>query len=110
MYSERRNKMSEYQSDVMGSLLRPPYLKEARKKRETGELTHVEFKKIEDRAVNEAIDTQLKAGLDVITDGEMRRYAFYGHLVDAVEGYDKYGGWALPFRDESGEELVLQRP
>ena len=40
----------------------------------------------------------------------MRRYAFYGHLIDAVEGYDKYGGWAIPFRDETGEELVLQRP
>jgi 5-methyltetrahydropteroyltriglutamate--homocysteine methyltransferase len=40
----------------------------------------------------------------------MRRYAFYGHLIDAVEGFDKYGGWAIPFRDEAGEELVLQRP
>jgi 5-methyltetrahydropteroyltriglutamate--homocysteine methyltransferase len=95
---------------VIGSLLRPSYLKEARKKRESGDLTHVEFKKIEDRAVNEAIDTQLKAGLDVITDGEMRRYAFYGHLVDAVEGYDKFGGWAIPFHDDEGNEVVIKRP
>jgi 5-methyltetrahydropteroyltriglutamate--homocysteine methyltransferase len=90
--------------------LRPAYLKEARKKRESGELSHVEFKKIEDRAVNEAIDTQLKAGLDVITDGEMRRYAFYGHLVDSVEGYDKFGGWAIPFHDDQGNEVVIKRP
>ena len=102
--------MAIYQTDVIGSLLRPAYLKEARKKRESGELTHVEFKKIEDRAVNEAIDTQLKAGLDVITDGEMRRYAFYGHLVDAVEGYDKFGGWAIPFHDDQGNEVVIKRP
>jgi len=102
--------MSMYRSDVVGSLLRPEYLKEARKKRESGELTHVEFKKIEDRAVNEAIDTQLQAGLDVITDGEMRRYAFYGHLVDAVEGYDKFGGWAIPFHDDEGNEVVIKRP
>jgi 5-methyltetrahydropteroyltriglutamate--homocysteine methyltransferase len=102
--------MSTYRSDVIGSLLRPSYLKEARKKRDTGELTHVEFKKIEDRAVNEAIDTQLKAGLDVITDGEMRRYAFYGHLIDAVEGYDKFGGWAIPFHDDQGNEVVIKRP
>jgi methionine synthase II (cobalamin-independent) len=40
----------------------------------------------------------------------MRRYAFYGHLIDAVDGFDKYGGWAIPFRDDEGEELVLQRP
>lgn len=102
--------MSPYRSDVIGSLLRPQYLKEARKKRASGKLTHVEFKKIEDRAVNEAIDIQLKAGLDVITDGEMRRYAFFGHLIDSVEGYDKFGGWAIPFHDEEGHELVFKRP
>jgi 5-methyltetrahydropteroyltriglutamate--homocysteine methyltransferase len=102
--------MSPYRSDVIGSLLRPDYLKEARKKRASGELSHPEFKKIEDRAVNEAIDLQLKAGLDVITDGEMRRYAFFGHLIDAVEGYDKFGGWAIPFHDDEGHELVFKRP
>jgi 5-methyltetrahydropteroyltriglutamate--homocysteine methyltransferase len=99
-----------YRSDVIGSLLRPEYLKEARRKRSSGELTHAEFKKIEDRAVDEAIDIQLKAGLDVITDGEMRRYAFFGHLIDAVEGYDKFGGWAIPFHDDEGHELVFKRP
>ena len=31
-------------------------------------------------------------------------------LIDALEGFDKYGGWAIPFRDETGEELVLKRP
>jgi 5-methyltetrahydropteroyltriglutamate--homocysteine methyltransferase len=99
-----------YRSDVVGSLLRPDYLKEARLKRASGELSHYEFKKIEDRAVNEAIDIQLKAGLDVITDGEMRRYAFFGHLIDAVEGYDKFGGWAIPFHDDQGNEVVIKRP
>ena len=102
--------MSTYRSDVIGSLLRPEYLKEARKKRASGEITHAEFKRIEDRSVNEAINTQLMAGLDVITDGEMRRYAFYGHLIDAVEGYDKFGGWAIPFHDDQGNEVVVKRP
>jgi 5-methyltetrahydropteroyltriglutamate--homocysteine methyltransferase len=102
--------VSAYRSDVVGSLLRPAYLKEARKKRESGELSHAEFKKIEDRAVDEAIEAQVQAGLDVITDGEMRRYAFYGHLVDSVEGYDKFGGWAIPFHDDEGNEVVIKRP
>lgn len=102
--------MLAYRSDVIGSLLRPAYLKEARKQRASGELSHSEFKKIEDRAVNEAIDLQLQAGLDVITDGEMRRYAFFGHLIDSVEGFDKFGGWAIPFHDEEGNELVFKRP
>lgn len=97
-------------SDVVGSLLRPAYLKDARARHEAGGLSDAEFKRIEDRAVAEAIELQERAGIEVVTDGEMRRYAFYGHLIDAVEGFDKYGGWAIPFRDEKGEELVLQRP
>ncbi len=99
-----------YRSDVVGSLLRPDYLKEARKKRASGELSHAEFKKIEDRAVDEAIALQIESGLDVISDGEMRRYAFFGHLIDAIEGYDKFGGWAIPFHDDQGNELVFKRP
>jgi len=102
--------MSTYRSDVVGSLLRPNYLKEARKKRASGELSHAEFKKIEDHAVNEAIALQIESGLDVISDGEMRRYAFFGHLIDAVEGYDKFGGWAIPFHDDAGNELIFKRP
>jgi len=99
-----------YRSDVVGSLLRPPYLKEARELYAAGKTTDAAFKQVEDRAVDEAVDAQIRAGIEVITDGEMRRYAFYGHLIDAVEGFDKYGGWAIPFRDEKGEQLVLPRP
>ena len=99
-----------YRSDVVGSLLRPQYLKEARERHESGELTDAEFKRIEDRAVDEAVALQERAGIDVISDGETRRYAFYGHLIDAVEGFDKLGGWAIPFRNEEGEQIVQQRP
>ena len=99
-----------YRSEVVGSLLRPTYLVEARKQFESGQLSAAPFKAMEDQAVNEAIALQEAAGIDVITDGEMRRYAFYGHLVEALEGFDKYGGWAIPFRDETGEQLVLKRP
>ena len=99
-----------YRSDVVGSLLRPAYLKDARDRHEAGQLGEAEFKRIEDRAVDEAIALQERTGIEVITDGEERRYAFYGHLIDAVEGFDKFGGWAIPFRNEKGEELVLPRP
>jgi 5-methyltetrahydropteroyltriglutamate--homocysteine methyltransferase len=99
-----------YRSEVVGSLLRPTYLVEAREQLAAGQLSAAAFKAIEDRAVNEAIALQEGAGIDVITDGEMRRYAFFGHLVEALEGFDKYGGWAIPFRDETGEQLVLKRP
>jgi 5-methyltetrahydropteroyltriglutamate--homocysteine methyltransferase len=102
--------MAGFRSDVVGSLLRPVYLKEARTRHAAGDLNDAEFKRVEDRAVDEAIAMQIAAGLDVITDGELRRYAFYGHLIDAIEGFDKLGGWAIPFHDETGEELIFQRP
>jgi methionine synthase II (cobalamin-independent) len=52
----------------------------------------------------------IRSDVDVVSDGELRRYAFFGHLVDAVDGFDKLGGWAIPFRDEQGRELVFRRP
>jgi 5-methyltetrahydropteroyltriglutamate--homocysteine methyltransferase len=99
-----------YRSDVVGSLLRPSYLKEARERHEKGLINPAEFKSLEDRAVDEVVEMQKNAGLQVLSDGEMRRYAFFGHLVDAIEGFDKFGGWAIPFRNEKGEELVQPRP
>src|SRR5205807_6801046 len=100
----------DVRAEVVGSLLRPDFLVAARKRLEAGELDPPHFKEIEDRAVDEAIEVQTSAGIDVITDGEQRRYAFYGHLVDAMDGFDKEGGWAIPFRDDAGDQLVLKRP
>jgi methionine synthase II (cobalamin-independent) len=97
-------------SEGIGSLLRPAYLLDARERVERGDLTPAEFKRIEDQAVAEAVAIQEAAGLDAITDGEQRRYAFFGHLVEALDGFEKLGGWAIPFRDEQGAELTLQRP
>ena len=97
-------------SDVVGSLLRPASLLEARQKHEQGQLTAAEFKFIEDRAVRGAVALQQDAGLDVVTDGEMRRYAFFGHLVEALEGFDKYGGWSITFHDKDGHDSTVQRP
>src|SRR5512134_3342638 len=97
-------------ADVVGSLLRPPALVEARAALEGARLTAADFKRAEDRAVDEAIRLQEEAGLDVVTDGELRRYAFFGHLVEALEGFDRLGGWAIPFHNEAGGELVFKRP
>ena len=97
-------------SEVIGSLLRPAYLTEARARLESGEATAAEFKAVEDRAVDEAVQLQVDAGIEVITDGEQRRYAFYGHLIDSLDGFDKLGGWGIKFRDDSGDEIQLRRP
>ena len=99
-----------YHSEVVGSLLRPSYLLEARRQSEAGQLSSADFKAIEDRAVNEAIVLQEAIGIDVITDGEMRRDMFYGHLIDALEGFDRFGGRGVVFRDEAGGQYIHKLP
>jgi len=75
-----------YRAEVIGSLLRPAYLKEARLQWEGGHLSMRDFKRIEDRAVDEALALQEQAGADVVTDGEMRRTHFLAPLTDVISG------------------------
>ena len=74
-------------ADVVGSLLRPPELIEAQERYAEGDISAAEFKRAEDRAVDWAIGLQERAGLPVVTDGEMRRESFQSQLVEAVEGF-----------------------
>ncbi|MEE9174086.1 MAG: cobalamin-independent methionine synthase II family protein [Thermoplasmata archaeon] len=81
-----------YRADVVGSMLRPPYLIEAREKRVAGRLSDAEFKRVEDRAVDECVAIQERVGLDVVTDGEMRRSVFASQLIQATEGFEPVEG------------------
>ena len=68
-------------------MLRPQYLLRARDQYAQGQLTTAEFKRIEDRAVDECVAIQERAGVDVVSDGEVRRNVFASQLVQAVEGF-----------------------
>src|SRR5690348_10722130 len=74
-------------TDVVGSLLRPPELLDARERYERGELPAPAFKAVEDAAVVAAVRLQEDAGVGVATDGEMRRLSFQSGLPDAVDGF-----------------------
>jgi 5-methyltetrahydropteroyltriglutamate--homocysteine methyltransferase len=92
----------------VGSLLRPQYLKLAREQFEAGQLAAAAYKEIEDRAVDQAIAMQEAVGLDVVTDGELRRHTFIDQLTEQVEGLTLDPGDGdsdhipVPFHDESG--------
>jgi 5-methyltetrahydropteroyltriglutamate--homocysteine methyltransferase len=73
-------------SDVVGSLLRPPYLRDARQGAREGRVREAELHAAEDRAVREAIAMQESAGLDVITDGEFRRQSWVVTIPLREEG------------------------
>ena len=73
-------------SDVVGSLLRPAYLREARQGVREGRVSAAELHAAEDRAVREAIALQESAGLDVISDGELRRQSWVVTIPLRKEG------------------------
>jgi 5-methyltetrahydropteroyltriglutamate--homocysteine methyltransferase len=81
-----------YRADVVGSMLRPDYLLKAREDHAAGRLSDAEFKRIEDRAADECIAVQERAGVDVVTDGEVRRNVFASQLVQATEGFEYVEG------------------
>ena len=102
--------MAIYRAEVIGSMLRPEYLKRARFDFAADRLSTAQFKAIEDRAVNEALALQEDAGVDVVTDGEMRRSTFIGPLADYVEGLEPVDFMTRPWRKPSAEETDLPVP
>src|SRR5215831_17206205 len=77
-------------ADVIGSLLRPPELLKAQKQLAAGTITAAEFQLIEDQAVDDAIAFQESAGLEIVTDGEMRRQSFQSQMTAAVSGFGEH--------------------
>jgi 5-methyltetrahydropteroyltriglutamate--homocysteine methyltransferase len=93
-------------TDVVGSLLRPPELLAARRRLESGEITEAEFKPIEDAAVDAAVALQQDAGIEVVTDGEMRRLSFQSGLPYAVDGFGEVPIEAYLWGEWHGEGAV----
>ncbi len=111
---ERSSDPFKARSDVVGSLLRPPELIAARERYERGALTPSQLRRVEDEAVDWALQLQEEAGLDVETDGEMRRLSFQSQLVEAVEGFAEWdidaflwGAWKS---DELGPRTIERPP
>jgi methionine synthase II (cobalamin-independent) len=93
-----------FRAEVVGSMLRPSYLKDARAAFEAGQMTVQQFKRVEDRAVDQVIAMQEGAGVDVVTDGEMRRFLFMGPITETVAGIELVEhGDPMPWASPEGE-------
>jgi len=79
-----------FRADHVGSLLRPQYLKEARAQRERGEITSLQLKETEDRAIRELIAKEESIGLEGITDGEFRRAFWHLDFLEEISGVESY--------------------
>ena len=102
-------------AETVGSLLRPPQLRaaidafydpghsavlEEERARDRGEL-----RALEDEAIRSAVQRQIDCGLDVVTDGEFRRWMYMNSFYDAVDGVRT--GKTVAFRNDRGEDVRL---
>jgi 5-methyltetrahydropteroyltriglutamate--homocysteine methyltransferase len=96
---------SPARAEVVGSLLRPPELLAAVDQRSDP----VHLGAVADEAVERVVRRQVDLGLDVVSDGEFRRWMFLNSFYDAVEGVATDRS-AVEFRNERGETVVLTVP
>ena len=118
--------LQKSRSDVVGSLLRPAYLKDARTQFDEGNIDEDEFRRIEDQAVREAVLLQEQIGLEVVTDGEFRRLNFQDSFGASVAGFDSSRSdirfyekrveganplqrWKIPDREATKGTAIAQR-
>jgi 5-methyltetrahydropteroyltriglutamate--homocysteine methyltransferase len=81
-----------FRADHVGSLLRSAALKDARGKREKGEITAEQLKAVEDREIETLIKKQEATGMKSITDGDYRRASWQTDFLVALDGVESYVG------------------
>jgi 5-methyltetrahydropteroyltriglutamate--homocysteine methyltransferase len=118
--------LATIRNDVVGSLLRPAGLKQARASYDEGKISLEELAAIEDRNIRDAVKLQEEIGLAVVTDGEYRRLNFQDSFGESVAGFDAgkpnlrfyekrvEGGsplrrWEIPDQGEQKGTAVSQR-
>src|SRR6201989_690877 len=84
-----------FRADHVGSLLRPERLHKAR----------AEMMGVEDECILEVIQLQRDAGLQSVTDGELRRTSWHMDFIYSLGGITQVAGESLHVhsQDESGE-------
>jgi 5-methyltetrahydropteroyltriglutamate--homocysteine methyltransferase len=92
-------------AEVVGSLLRPPELQAAVAER--SDPAHLGA--VADAAIERVVQLQIELGLDVVSDGEFRRWMFLNSFYDAVEGIATDRS-AVEFTNERGETVILTVP
>jgi 5-methyltetrahydropteroyltriglutamate--homocysteine methyltransferase len=79
-----------FRADQVGSLLRPAALKDARARRERGEITADALAAVEDAEIERVIRRQEAIGLQAVTDGEFRRSWWHFDFLRGLEGVEGY--------------------
>jgi len=79
-----------FRADHVGSLLRPPAIKEARAQFAAGKIDRAALKEVEDREIERVIQKQEEVGLQSVTDGEFRRSWWHLDFLWGLDGVEKH--------------------
>ena len=81
-----------FRADHVGSLLRPPRLRQARDDFVAGVITALDLREIEDESIRQAVALQQEAGLRSVTDGEFRRASWHMDFIYQIGGIGQVPG------------------
>ena len=79
-----------FRADHVGSYLRTPAITEARAKRDKGQISAADLKKVEDQEIPKVIKKQEEVGLQCATDGEYRRMFWHYDFYDGLDNVEIY--------------------
>jgi methionine synthase II (cobalamin-independent) len=114
-----------YHANVVGSMLRSHELIDARTafyaarsanqnqdpiRTRSAQDALMALRNAEDRAVDEALRIQEDAGLEIVTDGEMRRATFFDFFISGMTGLGMMPGSTVTFHGHNGVAMELQVP
>ena len=94
---------TDIHAEHVGSLLRQPWLLTARAEYKQGTLSEAGLREVEDRAAAENIATQRAAGIEVFTDGEVRRTNWMTGILESIGGMSEVETPAVTWHREDGD-------
>jgi 5-methyltetrahydropteroyltriglutamate--homocysteine methyltransferase len=106
---------ASYRADHVGSLKRSPQLIEAHQAHDKGTVSDESLRALEDREIEACIRLQEEVGVDVLSDGELRRGGWTGDFVYAVDGFERGEppvqlGWANRTLAQAPVAQIITRP
>src|SRR6201987_1482227 len=88
--TKRKPTRPPFRADHVGSYLRSAAITEARAKRDKGQISAADLKKVEDEEIPKVIKKQEEAGLQCVTDGEYRRMFWHYDFYDGLDNVEVY--------------------
>ena len=102
--------MRPYRYDIVGSFLRPDYLKDARAEYAEGTLSADQLREVEDKAIKELVEKEKAVGLKAVTDGELRRRYWHLDFLASLVGVEeiKADHWSVAFKGHQPKAATLE--